>query len=169
MIRFTVEPEDSYTSRVGSNLSLPCSVADRRGLVQWTRWCWPLMLLPCLFSVTASDTYVMHSGRFLSCTHVTNCHIELSHMSCIQGRFWARRSKSDACSISTLSGHYHDWSMAAIMIVMVKMGSCDVLQKDVVRLRLHPGHHQRHHAGRCQVPMPGSSLRDHQLLQDSQV
>ena len=55
------------------------------------------------------------------------------------------------------------------MIVMVKMGSCDVLQKDVVRLRLHPGHHQRHHAGRCQVPMPGSSLRDHQLLQDSQV
>ena len=59
--------------------------------------------------------------------------------------------------------------MAAIMIVMVKMGSCDVLQKDVVRLRLHPGHHQRHHAGRCQVPMPGSSLRDDQPLQDSQV
>ena len=33
-----MEPEESYTSRVGSNLSLPCSVAGRRGLVQWTRW-----------------------------------------------------------------------------------------------------------------------------------
>ena len=38
LFRFTVEPEESYTSRVGSNLSLPCSVAGRRGLVQWTRW-----------------------------------------------------------------------------------------------------------------------------------
>ena len=44
MTRFTVEPEDSYTSRVGSNLSLPCSVADRRGLVQWTRW-WSVALM----------------------------------------------------------------------------------------------------------------------------
>ena len=33
-----MEPEESYTSRVGSNLSLPCSVVGRRGLVQWTRW-----------------------------------------------------------------------------------------------------------------------------------
>ena len=28
-------------------------------------------------------------------------------VSTIQGRFWARRGKQDACSVSTLSGHYH--------------------------------------------------------------
>ena len=33
----TVEPGASYTVGVGANLSLPCGVEDRRGLVQWTR------------------------------------------------------------------------------------------------------------------------------------
>ena len=28
-------------------------------------------------------------------------------VSTIQGRFWARRGEQDACSVSTLSGHYH--------------------------------------------------------------
>ena len=37
MCRLTVEPGASYTVGVGANLSLPCGVEDRRGLVQWTR------------------------------------------------------------------------------------------------------------------------------------
>ena len=33
-----------------------------------------------------------------------------------------------------------------------------VLLSDAAGLRLHPGDHKRHHAGWCEVPMPGSFL-----------